>query len=821
MGEFVVSGGRYVPSIAARQAPSRVCAALLLTIAALGLGLGLGLAAQRANAEGACPNEAIRAEAHSLALPECRAYELVSPVYQGGWPTPLGPIAEGPEGEVRVEARNGAAIAGAEQDGFPGAIYILTRTSTGWMTTAISPSASVFSRSNLDVLSTDLSGSLLQVQLDGREYLYRREFDGELAPVGPIDAVTQAQRDSSQHFVVAASSDISHVLVEIQQGTLIEAGLPNANWPGNETVAWSGGRSLYEYTGTGNSEPTLVGVANAGAPPWKSGATHLNEGAQLISECGTVLGGHQGDLYNAVSSDGQVVFFTGLQDQYDPEDPGLQYQCLARAPVVDELYTRVAGEHTIAISEPSLSIPGRQCTGVCLTDETTAAGRREGIFAGASADGRKVFFLTEQPLVDEDEDDEMDLYMAEFEGEGAAMHIGRLVQVSHDPVVGQAADVQGVMRVSENGERVYFVAKGALTSKPDLSLPAGHQTAVAGGDNLYVYDTSTHETAFVATFATGTACGEISDDACDWGLVDERPVQATEGGEYLVFISSTDLTAGDTSTVPQLFEYDATSGTLARVSIGEEGFNEDGNIDDQAYRPVIGSPKYGTFDEPAAGEARLDVARDGAVFFESADGLTPGALNRVVAGVSNEQQNVYAQNIYEYREGHVYLISDGHDTGQIANVQSTVSLTGITPSGDDVLFRTADALTAQDTDTADTNVHTYDARVDGGFPAPAPGDLCGEGACREPFSSSASPALAGGSETAQAGDNAASSTSAQPSVKSVAAPPKSLTRAQKLAQALKVCRKDTRERRRVACERVARGRYGPVKGKATQGKAGR
>jgi hypothetical protein len=40
---------------------------------------------------------------------------------------------------------------------------------------------------------------------------------------------------------------------------------------------------------------------------------------------------------------------------------------------------------------------------------------------------------------------------------------------------------------------------------------------------------------------------------------------------------------------------------------------------------------------------------------------------------------------------------------------------------------------------------------------------------------------------------------------------KSLIRAQKLARALKACRKDMQEKKRVACEKQARRKYGPVK----------
>ena len=44
--------------------------------------------------------------------------------------------------------------------------------------------------------------------------------------------------------------------------------------------------------------------------------------------------------------------------------------------------------------------------------------------------------------------------------------------------------------------------------------------------------------------------------------------------------------------------------------------------------------------------------------------------------------------------------------------------------------------------------------------------------------------------------------------------PKPLTRAEKLAKALKACKKDKSRKKRVACERQARRKYGPKKAKA-------
>ena len=76
----------------------------------------------------------------------------------------------------------------------------------------------------------------------------------------------------------------------------------------------------------------------------------------------------------------------------------------------------------------------------------------------------------------------------------------------------------------------------------------------------------------------------------------------------------------------------------------------------------------------------------------------------------------FAQNVYEWENGTVSAISDGHSTTGSA-------LGSTTPTGNDVFFTTEDQLVRQDADGYDD---IYDARVGGGFPAPAtPAPACG------------------------------------------------------------------------------------------------
>jgi hypothetical protein len=196
------------------------------------------------------------------------------------------------------------------------------------------------------------------------------------------------------------------------------------------------------------------------------------------------------------------------------------------------------------------------------------------------------------------------------------------------------------------------------------------------------------------------------------------------------------------------------------------------------------------------------MSADGSyVFFQSSIGLTPQAVDHKVIGDFNGVPQ-YAQNIYEYHDGNVYLISDGHDLAERA-----VTLAGTDASGDDVFFTSVDRLAPQDTDS---NVDVYDARVDGGFAAPSVPAECVSDGCQGPLSA-APVLLSPGSEFQQGSD---------PLFVPGASKSKALSRAQRLAQALRACRKKPK-RRRASCEAQARKRYGASRATARRGAATR
>jgi hypothetical protein len=709
-------------------------------------------------------------------LPDCRAYELVSPPYQGGWPALWSffnppPISSDGEHILGIDS---AGFAGVENDEHTpsqnGALYEFSRTPSGWNAEALQPPSMLAAHSEFVVASADLGSTLWELAFLGREgegasgedftYAIREISPGGYASFRALGPQASPEGSNQQAFAFeGASRDLTHVLFRIESGE-------HRLWPGDTTR--EGASSLYEYAGTGNREPVLVGVRNEGP---LEGATHRNEHAELVSACGTVLGSvGEASAYNAVSADGAIVYFTALHGEGEEG-----------CSPVNELYARVAGATTVAISEPTMTQRREaECSGVCREDELSEAGSRRSpaVFQGASEDGSKVFFTTAQPLLNSDGDATNDLYEAELGESG----VERLVQVSRGegPTPGSGAEVVGVARISEDGSHVYFVARGVLATGPN----GNGEVAEAGGYNMYVYDTTSGRTSFVAALLTAredTALNEgfnkelqarceeedpepgEAREECEAGIPaavaervaeavaekvqskesgsgftasDERPFQTTPDGRYLIFESPRPLTGSeDTSTVRQLFEYDAQAERLARVSVGQGGYNENGNTQNPEDAPAIAFPDYAGAMRPTEAASRLSLSEDGRVFFTSRDALTPQAIEG-------------RENIYEYSGGEVHLISPGDEAAPLQTEQSR--LLGVDESGGDVFFFTTDSLVPQD---IDTQASWYDAREAGGFPAPLSSPACAGSTCQGPPSATPALPVAGGSATTAAEDD--------------------------------------------------------------------
>ena len=412
-------------------------------------------------------------------------------------------------------------------------------------------------------------------------------------------------------------------------------------------------------------------------------------------------------------------------------------------------------------------------------------------FEGASHDGSKVFFTSTEKLLEGASEDHTsgdsaqgcsgttgpggcNLYLDELAGSGASL-TQRLALVS----AGSAdPEVQGVARISEDGSHVYFVARGSLTEVPN---GLGHR-ALAGEDNLYVY--AGGHVSFIATLSPG--------DAADWGRSDSRPVLASGEGRFLVFTSEVDVTdEGISSGKRQVFQYDAATGALARASIGEDGYNNNDRAPSGSSTVKNGFPTSysGGTDSPTLANGS-QASASGAVFFESPDALTPQALSD-----QRESAGQLIPNIYEYRAGHVYLLSDGRDLSVVDGFPS-VYLAGSDPSGGDVFFYTSDPMVPGD---GNTQQDLYDARVEGGFPTPTSPADCKE-ACQGALAGAPVLATAGGSATQTAEAGGPPSTSVPAAVK-----PKAKNKASHRSKPKRRRKTRTGKARRVVLRKHAHG----------------
>ncbi|HSZ68844.1 MAG TPA: hypothetical protein VK756_00640 [Solirubrobacteraceae bacterium] len=643
----------------------------------------------------------------ALAVPEGRVYEMVSPLFKGGYGVGgIGPEAGvpavAPDGES-VEFQSFGAFSGALFSGLTG--YIARRGPAGWSTTSLAPPASLLPAQlgggRPQGLSPNLELSLnegVPGPDQGRAEGTRKEAEYMVhATAGAADpasfqvagkVLNAVGEGSFIPELVGASEDFSHIVFFTDDNK--EALLPEAVGAELDT------REEYDLSTTGAEAGVLrlVGVKNNGQL--------INPSCDVTGTASTGPGAQTLPL----PDDGEEVFFTTTPAG---GECGLHQQ----------LFVRLGGARTVEVSRP-LS----PCSEVPCGPE--AATRPPAQFVAASEDGSTVLFTTAAPLTSSDEDGARDLYLAKIgcpAGDPACgvaeREVTSLVQVSHDPHSGEAAEVQGVVATAADGSRVYFVARGVLSGAPN----AEGRAAVRGADNLYVYDSSGGAPVFVTDLCSGPELSglakevrcpstlEFGENASgnDTGLWSGQNLQAeTAGGDarFLLFSSFGRLLPGDSDTARDIYRYDALSGTLDRVSIGEGGADADGN--DSEFGVELGYLRA--------------ISEDGSrVVFATSEQLSPLAR----AGVIN---NYEWHEEPGWSEGVVSLVGPG-DNGEGGGRALTISV-----SGRDIFFLTSEGLVSQDSDGAPD---LYDARLGGGFPLaaasrePCAGDAC-QGALTNP-----------------------------------------------------------------------------------------
>lgn len=692
---------------------SRAAWISVATALATTLALTWAIGAVPAAAAEGCGNEALRKENDSTALPDCRAYEMVSPAEKDGFNVAFGANGAGstpffaapaaPSGDLASYYSFGS-FAGNPSSAYVNQ-YLSTRTASGWSTQGISPVKQapfygIDVHTSYTGFSSDLSTMAVVDWVAPGVYalLLRNES-------GAFEVAAEAIAPLTAPIFAGASEDFSHLLIVRENA-------------GDHLEEWSKGKLS-----------PISGV----------------DGTPSLGEAGAYTGPFGASWGRAISGDGSRVYWT-------PSTGGGPY---------------------LWENETQTNIAASQCT-TGRTNEAgaggdcTAPGTGSGEFDTSSLNGEVALFTSNQELTNDANtgtgNQGSDLYSYD-----AAT--GKLTDLTSDATA-NGAEVGGILGSSQDAAYVYFVAGGVLASG-----------ATQGAENLYLWHNGT--ITFVAALSAA--------DSSDWGrnsyaLQHSAVTQTSADGHGLLFTSVGSPTGYASGGHSEVYLYDASSGKLRCVSCNPAGTAATGSAS-------LGSTAFGPQD---GGTAYSNISLEGGrVFFQSPESLLPQDSNGL-------------EDVYEWEaDGVGGCESEAQDGGCLYSISTGTSGSGdyfqnATPSGQDVFFVTGQQLVGQDDDTL---VDMYDARVDGGFPAPAkpPAPCVETTVCRGAGPPATTFGTPGSELTSGAGNLTAP---VKESVKPAKPKPKKkLTRRQKLERALSQCGKRP-PKKRTACRAAARRRYG-------------
>jgi hypothetical protein len=651
-----------------------------------------------------CPNQALR-YGPSAKLPDCRAYEMVSPVDKGG----LDIVAPVDASTIRYAAAyrrstpNGGKLTFTSRGAFADSLsrtlgnqYIATRTPDGWSTRGINAPkgptihGANFTFDELDsfyfkAFTPDLSSAWIKnynlVPLapgarEGVQNLYRRDNTNDsYEAVTTVDPLMGAA--SYLPVVVGYTDDGSKVFLQTANQLTPDAA------PNGDKV------QIYEFSG-GQFE--LISVL--------PGETASPENNVVGTDDGFVsyVGKRAVTLDNAVSEDGSRVFWTtGTLNTGGTAGSG-----------PGKVYVRIDGETTVPVSESVTTKPSE--------------------FWTASSSGSKALFSFEDDPTGEDR---RKLYVFDVDEEESDLI---------------ASEVFGVAGASDDLSRVYFDSREVLDDG-----------ATAGERNLYLWDEGAIE--FIVTLAAANNVAQAPDAGATVLSPYFHNARVTPDGSRIAFMSLRSLTGYDNrdaatgEPISEVFLYDAEADELICASCNPSGARPVGG---KMLSPFaeghgggsneVGGPNAAAWiptREYSLNELHPLSADGSRLFFNAFDALVPQDSNGVqdvyqweapgsgtckVGGTGYSPQN----------GGCISLISTGQGVAPQPHDRSVfidASLDGST-----VFFKTRSDIDPEDPGLIDI----YAARVGGGYPRPAAPNPCVGDACQSvpPAPSDPTPASA-------------------------------------------------------------------------------
>ncbi len=629
-----------------------IFAALLLATLAIALEASVPQAA-RADA---CANAVERFGA-SANLPDCRAYELVTPMIKEDNSIFLS-IYGFADGEHLIMTSI-LPIPGANTG--ESAVSLSSRTASGWVTHSLFPPqgpgtvSSIYSSDQGEAtqrvsFTSDFSTAFVTTPFPSGPLDQNLDFDVDRVNIASGAATQVSLPDTGPMTEAIYNPPGVYTNGDpgaIQSGNSADgsraffttvAPIPTA--PGTPAVTQNVGNEVYER----HADHTyLVGVLPNGSVP--------SCGAEVGEGGGTGMGQYQEYSYGAVSADGTNVVFRTPAEHY-----GLPEEHLPSCPqrpqngITEALYLR-------------------EDNGTSAAKTVTLSGV---VYLGRTADGSKILTTG-----------------------GGSLY-------EYDIATGQTTTIGAglLLASSADGSRVYYMG---------------------GGGQFEVYDKGTTKT-IVPNAGPGYAGSTLRDFENNFlgvNSLENLPV-ATPDGSKLIFRDKANLTGYNTASPAcaknnqnspdaegiyggscgEIYIYDLNTDSVACVSC-----NPSGTPPSKPSRLFIPPPV-----NPYVPQSTSSISADGSrAFFETEEALVPQDTNEL-------------RDVYEWENGHIYLLSSGQgSTGS--------ALVGVSSDGNDVFIETDDHLLPQD---IENSLQIYDARVGGGFPYTTPVYGCDSGQCQGP-----------------------------------------------------------------------------------------
>jgi hypothetical protein len=652
-------------------------------------------------------NEAFRSGLSAL-LPDCRTYELVSPLEkEGGDVVTLREFNPELPAVLDQSSTSGDKLAYGAYRAFGDAKaapftsqYIAQRTATGWLShytlgprERLTQEATGALQSEVRALSPDLCEGWIKTfaepplapkAVPEQMNLYRR--DDQATDCGGEESWEALTTSTPPHGTFGTELDYQGASTDHSRSIYVAR--DNLEAQGVQPPNTNGKQIGLYYQEEGEGLPWFVCVL----PNGEATGGGCGAGA-TVQENGS---GRESSLQGAISADGSRVFWSTELPTLVGE-PGKLY--LRENPGAPES----AGKDGEGNCVPEA---GKACTIAVSKKGEELKGTSVSQFWAANPAGTKALYST-----------------------GTTLYLYDVEANTTTPIAGEVA---GVAAVSADLSRIYLVSKEAIVGSEANSEGEG---PVAGKFNLYLEE--------AGTFRYIAGMGSFGVDR--YLVRSERTARISADGSHLAFMSSEAPTGYDntdvSSPVPcgpeagpqarcdsEVFLYDASAnegkGKLVCASCNPSGGRPAGERAPQselwtaAQLPIWQSSLYrGHF-----------LSEDGTrLYFEAADSLAPRDSNGTVDVYQWEAPGTggcsEASPAYSGQDGGcVSLISSGQGAGN-------ASLLDASPSGNDVFFTTPQSLLPEDYGLVDA----YDARVGGGLPeAPPAPPICEGEACQHP-----------------------------------------------------------------------------------------